>query len=191
MRREPEHEWDKTENFSKFVHLLWDLGLIQKHLKTREDFLVLLAMLRYSDFHTGECVVFTRRLMRETGIKHATQVKRIQEKIVKMGAFWRPESGKGFKKVYGRWAKRYYRATGKEVLDHATENGLIPEEKIAEMGIKGVEQEIKAEAESARCSSKAEDSAGGNRGWGDIEAIMRLSPNIDDLLKDERLGGLA
>ncbi len=87
MRHVPGQRWDRKENFSKFVHLLWDLGLIQRFLKKREEFLVFLAMLRYSDFHSGECVVFIGTLMGEAGVKHATQVQRIQAKIERMGAF--------------------------------------------------------------------------------------------------------
>ena len=188
MRLGPKQKWDRTENFSKFVHLLWDLGLVQRYLKTREDFLVLLAMLRYSDFHTGECVVFVPTLMRETGVKHPTQIHRIQRRIEKTGAFWRPEGNKGFKMVHGKWAKRYFRSTGKHVIAHAVEKRLIPEEKLAEIEMKAVAREIKAEAESAHSSCNAEDVPGGNGGWGNVDAIMRLPTNVDDLLDDERIG---
>ncbi|MFH1219382.1 MAG: hypothetical protein V1694_02900 [Candidatus Eisenbacteria bacterium] len=104
---------DRTQYFGKFPHLLWDLGLVQRLLPERQDVLVLLAMLRYADFATGECTVFTSKLMRETGVTQPTQIRRIQDKIVGMGAFWRPEGDNGFKEVNGKWLRRYYRSTGK------------------------------------------------------------------------------
>jgi len=188
LKPRPEQKWDRTQNFSKFMHPLWDLGLIQRFLKKREDLLVFMAMLRYSDFNTGECVVFISTLMRETGIEHATQVQRIQEKIEKTGAFWRPEGKMGFKKVYGKSVKRYYRATGKQVLAHAIENGLISEEKKAEIELRQVQQGIEAEAATAGCSPDNETSSGDNGDWGDTEAIMRLPATIDDLIDEERIG---
>jgi hypothetical protein len=51
-----------------------------------------------------------------------------------------------------------------------------------------VEQEIEAEVESAYRSPNNDAPAGGNVDWGDEEAIMRLSPDIDDVLDDERIG---
>ncbi|MFH1312997.1 MAG: hypothetical protein ABIJ00_07180, partial [Candidatus Eisenbacteria bacterium] len=71
----------RNEHFAKFMHALWDLGLVQTYLKRRRDVLVLLAMLRYADFDTGECAVFIPRIMRDTGIRHANQVVRCMDRI--------------------------------------------------------------------------------------------------------------
>lgn len=51
-----------------------------------------------------------------------------------------------------------------------------------------MEQEIEAEAESAYRSPNNDAPAGGNGDWGDEQAIMRLSPDIDDVLDDEGTG---
>lgn len=153
MQHRTQKPWSRTENFSKLLHLLWDLGLIQRFLTKREDILVFLAMLRYSDFRTGECVVFIGKLVHEAGLKHATQVQRIQRKIERMGAFWQPRGKKGYKKVNGNWAKRYYRSSGKEIIAHALNNGLISDEKMAEIEIRQAEGLIAAEAASYCVSS--------------------------------------
>jgi hypothetical protein len=142
-------QYDATEHFGKTLHLLWDLDLIQRFLPERQDVLVLIGMLRYADYGTGICTVFISRLAREAGIKHSTQVRRIQRKIVDMGAFWRPEGNKGFRKINGKWVAVFVRSTGKRTLDHALENDLITEEKYREMEEKQVQRDLKREAEEA------------------------------------------
>jgi hypothetical protein len=141
--------YDETEHFGKTFHLLWDLGLIQRFLPERQDVLVLIGMLRYADFETGVCTVFIAKLARMAGIKHATQVRRIQQKIVEMGAFWRPEGRKGFLKVNGRWVAVFVRSTGKRILAHALENDLITEEKYLEMEEEELQRDLEREAEEA------------------------------------------
>jgi hypothetical protein len=141
---------DRTQYFGKFPHLLWDLGLVQRFLTERQDLLGLLAMLRYADFTTGECTVFASRLAREAGVAHPTQVKRIQDKIVRTGAFWRPEGRAGFKKVHGKWVRRYYRSTGKQILEHALRNNLITEEQMRAIQLRLADDETHREAEEAQ-----------------------------------------
>ena len=141
---------DRTQYFAKFPHLLWDLGLVQRLLPERQDVLGLLAMLRYADFTTGECTVFPGKLMRETGVTQPTQVRRIQDKVVKTGAFWRPEGGTGFKKVNGKWLRRYYRSTGKQILAHALLNNLISEEQMRAFQLQLEDDETRREAEEAQ-----------------------------------------
>ncbi|MFH1314518.1 MAG: hypothetical protein ABIJ00_15010 [Candidatus Eisenbacteria bacterium] len=144
-RRSPAEK--RNEHFAKFMHALWDVALVQTYLTKRDDLLVLLAMLRYADFDTGECAVFIPRMMRDTGIKHANQVVRSMDKIEAMGAFRRLEGKKGFKNVYGKSVRRYFRATGEEIIAHAVANDLISEEKIREIELRQVEKEIQTEAE--------------------------------------------
>lgn len=153
-----EYEWQQTENFGKFLHLLWDLGLIQRFLPERQDILILLAMLRYSDFNSGECTVFIGKLADEAGVPHPTQVVRIQKKIVEMGAFWRPEGGKGFKKVNGKWIARYYRSTGKQVLDHALSHNLISEEMLRQIELEQLDEDIRRKAEEALAADAVTES---------------------------------
>ena len=139
--------------------------------------MVLLCMLRYADFHTGECTVFIGKVAGEAGVKHPTQVRRIQDKIVAMGAFWRPEGRKGFKEVNGKWVARYFRSTGKQVIDHALSNNLISEEKLRQIELKHVEDEI---AEEARASMVA---GGNGEGEGDPEDFPETT---DELVEQER-----
>jgi hypothetical protein len=148
-RTKGSEHWQRTENFGKFMHLLWDLGLIQRFLPERQDILVLLCMLRYADFRTGECTLFIGKICAETGVAHPTQIGRIQAKIVAMGAFWRPEGKKGFKMVNGKWITRYYRSTGKQIIDHAFSEGLISEDKFRELELRHVEDQMAREAEEA------------------------------------------
>jgi len=169
-------QWDATENFAKFLHLLWDLGLIQRFLPERQDILVLIAMLRYSDFHTGECTVFIGKLAAEAGVAHPTQVRRIQARIVAMGAFWRPEGKKGFKKINGKWVARFYRSTGKQIVSHAIGNDLISEEKLREIELRHVQEEIDAEAEQAVAAERS------RRGTTDLNGFPET---VDEITDDE------
>lgn len=173
-------QWDRKENFGKFFHLLWDLGLVQNYLKTRDDLLVLLAMLRCADFDTGECVVFISRIMRETGIKHPTQVQRCQEKIESMGAFLRPEGKAGFKLVGSKWLKLYIRATGAQIVAHAIRNNLIDEETMKQIELRRVEKEIEAEAEKAGAGSKGGSAA--DEGSCGIKGLDDIPETIDGIL---------
>lgn len=152
--------YDDSEHFGKTLHLLWDLDLIQRFLPERQDVLVLMGMLRYADYKTGVCTVFHSRLAREAGIKHSTQVRRIQKKIVDVGAFWRHEGGKGFMKINGKWVTVFVRSTGKRILDHALKNDLITEEKYREMEEKQVQRDLKREAEEAMNGGAGEADAG-------------------------------
>jgi hypothetical protein len=142
-------QYDETEHFGKTLHLLWDLALIQRFLPEKQDVMVLIGMLRYADYATGVCTVFVPKLARKAGVKHPTQVRRIQEKIVDMGAFWRPEGDKGYKKINGKWVAVFVRSTGKRILAHALENNLITEEKYREMEERQVEQDLEREAKEA------------------------------------------
>jgi hypothetical protein len=142
-------QYDKTEHFGKILHLLWDLDLVQRFLPERQDIMVLIGMLRYADYRTGVCTVFIPRLAREAGVKHPTQIRRIQQKIVDMGAFWRPEGDKRFRKINGKWVAVYVRSTGKQILAHALEKNLITEEKYQEMEAEQVEQDLEREAKEA------------------------------------------
>ena len=81
MRCVPRQRWDRTENFSTLSHLLWDLGLIQRLLKKGEEFPVFIVMLRYSDFRTGERVVFIGTFTREAEVEHPTQAQQLQTNI--------------------------------------------------------------------------------------------------------------
>ena len=146
--------YDQTEYFGKFMHLLWDLDLIQRFLPERQDVMVLLAMLRYADFETGVCTVFDSKLARTAGVKHLNQVRRIQDKIIKMGAFWRPKGSKGFFKVNGKWVAVFVRSTGKRILSHALEKNLITEEKYREMEEEQVQRDLEREANEAMSADK-------------------------------------
>ncbi len=144
---------DRTQYFGKFPHLLWDLGLVQRFLPERQDLLGLLAMLRYADFMTGERTVFAGKMMRETGVTQPTQIRRIEDKIVRIGAFWRPEGTNKFKKVNGKWLRRYYRSTGKQILDHALRNDLISEEQMKAIELRQADSETRREAEQPQAGT--------------------------------------
>ena len=172
-----EYEWQKTENFGKFLHLLWDLGLIQRFLPERQDVLVLLCLLRYADFKTGECTVFIGKIADEAGIEHPTQVRRILQKIVKMGAFRRPPGRKGFKKINGKSACRFFRCTGKEVINHALANNLISKDRLRQIELHHAQEEIEAEAAAAE---RFADWAG-DAGRDDMAGLEDVPETIDGL----------
>jgi hypothetical protein len=175
----------RNEHFAKFLHPLWDLNLIQDHLKSRDDLLVLLAMLRYADFDTGECAVFIPTVMRDTGIKYATQVKRCMERVESLGAFWRPEGTKGFKKIYGKSARRYFRASGKEIITHAVEHDLIGEEKMREVELRQVEKDIDDEARQAQERENQSDRGGQSGKTGSLDDVPET---LDELIEEMRKG---
>jgi hypothetical protein len=150
-------QYDDTEHFGKILHLLWDLDLIQRFLPERQDLMVLIGMLRYADYETGVCTVFDRKLAREAGVKHLTQVRRIQKKIVDTGAF---TGRKGFLKINGRWAAVFVRSTGKQILAHALENGLITEEWFRKMEEEQVQRDLDREANEAMAGETDEADAG-------------------------------
>jgi hypothetical protein len=147
----------KKEHFAKLLHLLWDLELIQRFLPERQDILVLLCMLRYADFDTGQCTVFIGKIADEAGIENPTQVRRIFEKIVRMGAFSRPAGKKAFKTIYGKSACRFCRSTGKQILEHAISNDLLSKEKLREVELRHAQEEIDAEAAAAGASGEEAD----------------------------------
>ncbi len=170
-------KWEKTENFGKFLHLLWDLDLIQRFLPERQDILVLLCMLRYADFDTGQCTVFIGKIANEAGIEHPTQVKRIMTKIVRMGAFWRPAGKKGFKTIHGKSACRLFRSSGKQIIEHAMNNDLLSKEKLREIELRHAQEEIDDEAAAAGASEWDT----GNGEIGDMAGLEDVPETIDDL----------
>jgi hypothetical protein len=176
----------RNEHFAKFLHPLWDLSLVQDHLKTKDDLLVLLAMLRYADFNTGECAVFIPKIMRDTGVKHATQVKRCIDKIERMGAFCRPKGKKRLKKVYGKPVGRYIRATGKQIIAHAVANNLIGEKKLLEIELRQVEKEIESEAEAVLGGGNGSGSSASRGGDARLDDVPET---MDELIEQMRRRG--
>ena len=86
--------------------------------------------------------------MRESGFKWYKQIDRTQDKIEYIGAFCRPKGKTRWKDVYGKWAKRYYRSTSREIIENAIAKALIPAETIQEIEMKCTDQKLRERSDA-------------------------------------------
>jgi hypothetical protein len=125
---------------------------------------------------------FIGKIADEAGIKHPTQVRRIFRKIVEMGAFRRPAGKKGFKKIYGKNACRFFRSTGKEIIEHALRNDLVSPQRLREIELRCAQDEIDAEAALAEAAQGCTD----DTQLADIARLEDVPETIGDLTDREK-----